>query len=48
MKILLKNDLKIRKKFIIAYFIFIAIILSLKTIGLMTEEYSFSQINPSS
>lgn len=46
MKILLKNDFKIRKKFIIAYFIFIAIILSLKTIGLMTEEYSFFTNKP--
>ena len=41
MKILLKNDFKIRKKFIIAYLIFIVMIFSLKTIGLMTEEYSF-------
>ena len=41
MKTLLVNDLKIRKKFIIAYFIFIVMIFSLKTIGLMTEEYSF-------
>lgn len=46
MKILLKNDFKIRKKFIIAYFIFIVMILSLKTIGLMTEEYSFFTKKP--
>ncbi|MDU6742737.1 ABC-2 transporter permease [Peptoniphilus harei] len=46
MKILLKNDLKIRKKFIIAYFIFIVMIFSLKTIGLMTEEYSFFTDKP--
>ena len=41
MKILLKNDFKIRKKFIIAYLIFIIMIFSLKTIGLMSEEYRF-------
>lgn len=41
MKILLKNDFKIRKKFIIAYLIFILMIFSLKTIGLMSEEYRF-------
>lgn len=41
MKILLKNDFKIRKKFIIVYFIFIAMIFSLKTIGLKSEELSF-------
>lgn len=46
MKILLKNDFKIRKKFIIAYLIFIAIIFSLKTIGLMSEEYSFFTNKP--
>lgn len=41
MKILLLNDFKIRKKFIIVYFIFIAMIFSLKTIGLKSEELSF-------
>lgn len=41
MKILLKNDFKIRKKFIIAYFIYIAMIFSLKTIGLKSVEFSF-------
>lgn len=41
MKTLLVNDLKIRKKFIIAYLIFITMIFSLKTIGLMSEEYRF-------
>lgn len=41
MKLLLKNDFKIRKKFIIAYFIFIAMIFSLKTIGLKSVEFSF-------
>ena len=41
MKALLVNDLKIRKKFIIAYLIFIAMIFALKTIGLMSEEYRF-------
>lgn len=46
MKTLLVNDLKIRKKFIIAYFIFIIMIFSLKTIGLMTEEYSFFTDKP--
>ena len=40
MKILLLNDFKIRKKFIIVYLTFIAMIFSLKTIGLMSEEYS--------
>ena len=46
MKTLLVNDLKIRKKFIIAYFIFIVMIFSLKTIGLMKEEYSFFTDKP--
>lgn len=46
MKILLKNDFKIRKKFIIAYLIFIAMIFSLKTIGLVSEEYSFFTNKP--
>lgn len=46
MKTLLVNDLKIRKKFIIAYFIFIVMIFSLKTIGLMSEEYSFFTNKP--
>lgn len=41
MKILLLNDFKIRKKFIIAYFIFIAIIFALKSLGLFSEEFSF-------
>ena len=41
MKILLLNDFKIRKKFIIAYFIFIAIIFALKTLGLFSEEFTF-------
>lgn len=41
MKVLLYNDFKIRKKFIIVYFIFIAMIFSLKTIGLKSEELSF-------
>lgn len=41
MKLLLLNDFKIRKKFIIAYFIFIAMIFSLKTIGLKSVEFSF-------
>lgn len=41
MKLLLLNDFKIRKKFIIAYFIFIAIIFALKTLGLFSEEFSF-------
>ena len=40
MKILLLNDFKIRKKFIIAYFIFIAIIFALKTLGLFSEKFS--------
>lgn len=41
MKILLKNDFKVRKKFIIAYFIFIAMIFSLKSLGLFSEEFTF-------
>lgn len=41
MKLLLLNDFKIRKKFIIAYFIFIAIIFALKTLGLFSEKFSF-------
>ena len=41
MKILLKNDFKIRKKFIIAYFIFIAMIFVIKSLGLYTKELSF-------
>lgn len=46
MKILLKNDFKIRKKFIIVYLIFIAMIFSLKTVGLVSEEYSFFTNKP--
>lgn len=46
MKILLKNDFKIRKKFIIAYFIFIAMIFAIKTIGLFTKEFSFFADKP--
>ena len=41
MKILLKNDLKIRKKFIIAYLIFITMIFAVKSLGLFTKEFSF-------
>lgn len=41
MKILLKNDFKIRKKFIIAYLIFIAMIFVIKSLGLFTKEFSF-------
>ncbi|MFR8506448.1 MAG: ABC-2 transporter permease [Peptoniphilus sp.] len=41
MKILLKNDFKIRKKFIIAYLIFIAMIFAIKSLGLFTKEFSF-------
>ena len=37
MKILLKNDFKIRKKFIIAYLIFIAMIFVIKSLGLFTK-----------
>lgn len=41
MKLLLLNDFKIRKKFIIVYFIFIGIIFALKSLGLFSEEFSF-------
>ena len=41
MKLLLLNDFRIRKKFIIAYFIFIAMIFSLKSLGLFSEEFTF-------
>lgn len=41
MKILLKNDFKIRKKFIIVYLIFIAMIFVIKGLGLYTKELSF-------
>ena len=41
MKLLLLNDFKIRKKFIIAYFIFIAMIFSLKSLGLFSEDFTF-------
>lgn len=41
MKILLKNDFKIRKKFIIVYLIFIAMIFVIKSLGLFTKELSF-------
>lgn len=41
MKLLLLNDFKIRKKFIIAYFIFIAIIFALKSLGLFSEDFTF-------
>ena len=41
MKILLKNDFKIRKKIIIVYLIFIAMIFVIKSLGLYTKELSF-------
>lgn len=41
MKILLLNDFKIRKKFIIAYLIFIAMIFAVKCLGLFIKELSF-------
>lgn len=41
MKTLLVNDLKIRKKFIIVYLIFIAMIFAIKSLGLFTKEFSF-------
>lgn len=46
MKILLKNDFKIRKKFIIVYFIFIAMIFVIKSLGLFTKEFSFFAEKP--
>lgn len=41
MKTLLANDLKIRKKFIIVYLIFIAMIFVIKSLGLFTKKFSF-------
>ena len=41
MKILLLNDFKIRKKFIIAYLLFITMIFAIKSLGLYTKELSF-------
>lgn len=46
MKILLKNDFKIRKKFIIVYLIFIAMIFVIKSLGLYTKEFSFFSEKP--
>lgn len=46
MKILLKNDFKIRKKFIIVYLIFIAMIFAIKSLGLFTKEFSFFAEKP--
>ena len=46
MKILLKNDFKVRKKFILAYFIFIAMIFAIKSLGLYTKELSFFAEKP--
>lgn len=46
MKILLKNDFKIRKKFIIVYLIFIAMIFVIKSLGLFTKEFSFFAEKP--
>ncbi len=46
MKILLKNDFKIRKKFISAYLIFIAMIFVIKSLGLFTKEFSFFAEKP--
>jgi hypothetical protein len=40
MKILLLNNFKIRKKFIISYFIFIGIVFALKSLGLFSQEFS--------
>lgn len=41
MKVLLFNNFKIRKKFILVYFIFIGMIFTLKSLGLFTQEFSF-------
>ena len=46
MKILLKNDFKIRKKFMVAYLIFIANIFVVKSLGLFTKEFSFFAEKP--
>lgn len=46
MKTLLVNDLKIRKKFIIVYLIFIAMIFAIKSLGLFTKEFSFFAEKP--
>lgn len=46
MKTLLVNDLKIRKKFIIVYLIFIAMIFVIKSLGLFTKEFSFFAEKP--
>ena len=46
MKILLKNDFKFRKKFIIVYLIFIAMIFAIKSLGLFTKEFSFFAEKP--
>lgn len=46
MKILLKNDFKIRKKFMIVYLIFIAMIFVFKSLGLYTKELSFFAEKP--
>lgn len=46
MKILLKNDFKVRKKFILAYFIFIAMIFAIKSLGLYTKELYFFAEKP--
>lgn len=46
MKLLLKNDFKIRKKFMVAYLIFIANIFVVKSLGLFTKEFSFFAEKP--
>lgn len=46
MKLLLLNDFKIRKKFMVAYLIFIANIFVVKSLGLFTKEFSFFAEKP--
>lgn len=41
MKILLLNDFKIRKKFMVVYLIFITMIFAIKSLGFLSVEFSF-------
>lgn len=46
MKILLLNDFKIRKKFMVVYLIFITMIFAIKSLGFLSVEFSFFAEKP--
>ena len=46
MKLLLLNDFKIRKKFMVVYLIFITMIFAIKSLGFLSVEFSFFAEKP--